>query len=307
MLADMATAENGEGANGPHIIYLTGQMRSGTTMLADLLDAQDDVRLEADHMRISGSMRHAFGGIPDPYRVLAEGAQLKFFLAFLKGLAVGPNGPARISRFSEYLTPEAAERCGGFTKADIAKMPKFGSVAKFYCTNILAQRPDGVRYIGNKETRAERVAFALARKNDVRAIIILRDPRDSTLSYLRKNEEGRFGGANDLETVISLWREGFEVWRRANGRTMLGLRYEDLVTDRAATLKRISQFLGIPIEDRDLKVHNSSFGDVSKGSISSAPVGRWREQADHEAIRKVGSDLAEEIAVAGYEQHTQAA
>ena len=297
----MPVANKGKAGSPFGRIYLTGQMRSGTTMLANLLNEQDDIFLEADHIRIAGAMRKAFGDITDPFRVLDDDARAKFFLAYANGAAVGGRGPKRLRRLRRFLTDESLARGSNFTTADIAELPPFKTVAHFYRQRAYAERRRGERWVGNKETRAERLAHMLAERDVARAIIILRDPRDSTLSYMRKNEDGRFGGGDSIRRVIELWREGFDVWRRADGKRVLALRYEDLVTDQDATLSRLSGFLETPVRPRELRVNNSSFGDVEKGVVSSNPVGRWREHADHPVVRKVNDTLARELVEAGYD------
>ncbi len=116
-----------------------------------------------------------------------------------------------------------------------------------------------------------------------RCIHIVRDPRDNYASYQQKQgswSAGKFSAHWNRSTAAGCLNEA----DYGDDRYWL-LRYEDLVTEPEKTLGQICQFLGIedhptlrkPTRVGDLWRGNSMFAAEFQG-ISSAAVGRWKEQ-----------------------------
>jgi len=126
----------------------------------------------------------------------------------------------------------------------------------------------------------------LAGLADVKAVALVRDPRDYLASYKnywrRSNESWRVRALYHPINSSLLWRSTWShlsrVARADGSNRVLLVRYEDLVFDPERNARSICAFLGIDFLPEVLEVYssNSSFGSQAEGIFSSS-VGRWRE------------------------------
>lgn len=121
---------------------------------------------------------------------------------------------------------------------------------------------------------------------DARVIHMVRDPRDRYASVSRRHGQNlsRVGAATGR------WLRSVRIGRRNLGRypdRYMFVRYEDLATAPAVTVKEICDFIGEdfdpsmlemkPIVEHRDKGGNSSFGDLPSGTISQRAVGRFKQ------------------------------
>ncbi|MBP7744779.1 MAG: sulfotransferase [Phycisphaerae bacterium] len=283
-------------------LLVTGMFRSGTTLLARMLNAHPDIALASDP-----------------------------FLPFLKYLrtvvardVLGPAAPAPLDPLGDYFADydglrllravQTANLDWPLSETDRAMLwPALQSFAKPFSPK-LAERLDEVRgttlrelyvdmlrltqdvygtgreqYVGHKEAWADEFGPALHRAlPHLKSIHVIRDPRAVCAS---KNV------ADDKYPWLFLIRQ----WRKLTGLAWLAayasaaredcllLRYEDLVADPPGASRRICAFLGLEFapamaDAQSLKdgadtpwQRNSSYGDLAtERSISSKGADRWR-------------------------------
>lgn len=111
------------------------------------------------------------------------------------------------------------------------------------------------------------------------AIYILRNPFDVVPSFARHS--GRtidemidamvdpnavFRSGDGIYEIIGRWDEHIESWVGAPGLPQIAVRYEDMITDTQAEMRKVLEFLRIPIKDGQLKraVRASSFSELRK-------------------------------------------
>jgi len=135
---------------------------------------------------------------------------------------------------------------------------------------------------------------------DAKCIHIIRDPRDNYASYVRKHPDWT------PEVFAYSWlrstRTGIKNLRTYGPKRYKIINYETLVKQPEETLRDLSMFLGIEIDDTMLtptragKIWqgNSMFGDRFNG-ISESSVGRFRENLAPEVIRRLEKLLYPEL------------
>ncbi|XP_053378997.1 sulfotransferase 4A1-like [Mercenaria mercenaria] len=98
-----------------------------------------------------------------------------------------------------------------------------------------------------------------------RIIYVCRNPKDVIISYFRwqkwvgllveRNdtlEKCLDGIVNGTEYACPWPRHLLEYWERRNDKNVLFLRYEDIVADKPAAIRRIADFLGKPLSDENV-------------------------------------------------------
>ncbi|MBU0596336.1 sulfotransferase [Candidatus Bipolaricaulota bacterium] len=140
---------------------------------------------------------------------------------------------------------------------------------------------------------------------NLKAICVLRDPRDNYCSYRKK----RTNDARSLpiEEFVAGWCRGLSAWDRfvANGGDGLLVRYCDLVESPEESMRRVCAFLSIGWDDALLQPTrngipwsgNSMTGERFDG-ISATMVGRYRSELAPSVVREIEHWLAR--IVAGY-------
>jgi protein-tyrosine sulfotransferase len=138
-------------------------------------------------------------------------------------------------------------------------------------------------------------------------IHIVRDGGDVVASYL---EAGIYQSA---EEAAWRWRRAVGLCRRfgkANARSYLEVRYEDLVTEPRHTVSRICAFLGTPFDERMLDPPGDAawLGDVPRRErhrevfkpISADKIGKGRKALSAEQKRLVSAIIARQLVEFGY-------
>ena len=263
-------------------LLITGERRTGTTLIANFLNAQKGITIYRDFLHLE-RMRQGLVGI-SLTDSLSPTQRLQLIHCF--------NGWNADLGFQVDLDPE-----------------QFSSLAEFYryVLNLIA-RP-GDRIVGHKTTMAHRtVDELLEHVPDLQVIYILRDPRDVVASALKRFADEE----NTLFDYIEGWQRSYLKMRSLitnpdfAGRIFM-LRYEDFVLGRDQVLPYLAEFLEVeklvvPEEMTDYGqswLSNSAFGDL-KQTLDPTPVGRWREE-NPRAGRVAEILLAPEMLQVGYE------
>jgi len=187
-------------------------------------------------------------------------------------------------------------RHNGFSR--FADRSRLHSVPASALERLAQDSPDGL--VGFKETFRDRVSVghALVSKDFVesnerlgacKTIAALRDPRDVWCSLLDNNE--RLGSPR-----IPLTRNFTNTWtgmaRWAQSRDLFVVRYEDLVTDHEAEIRRAVDHLGVGFDprmlDRSADLNDATAGDVP---VSGDPVALSTEPVDTASVSRFKEDL----------------
>lgn len=266
---------------------VTGTMRSGTTLLGEMLNAQSGARRHPDLAfdndrsttvllrRVAAQVRARSGiagwQVEDIDRPLtAEPGAIGAAL----GLAAAPDtAEAAALRLEAALAAEIVRNCGLAWPAPV---------------------------LGFKATHLFRELDLLAAAC-VRTVVMVRDPRDVVASNIRRLGRdypvavpmtilaalagyGSFLAANDVTNDVTNDAGDGD----AGGSAIRAVRYEDLVADPEATLRGVLGFFGLDPErydwaalDAGVLASNSSWnsgcgGDLVAGAGIAASGGRWR-------------------------------
>ena len=260
-------------------LMITGERRSGTTRLANILNAQTGITIYRDFLQIE---------------------RIKSRL--------------NIKTLNENLLPATKRRLvRSFEFDDNADLgismdisaDDFSTLLEFY-TFVLEKiaSPTDI-LVGHKTTMALGITpELLTRVPELRSIFVIRDPRDMVASALK------LGWSNAFE-LAEAWQNATEAAQsiqkdeRFCNRFMI-IRFEDLVGCPDIVLEQLASFLGIdnlraPETMTDYSGewrNNSSFGDLT-GNIDSAPVGRW-SRSNPEAGHAVELVLGPKLYKIGY-------
>lgn len=173
--------------------------------------------------------------------------------------------------------------------------------------NVRVRQPGATHYA---EKAPAWLPAALRSATPVKTIYLVRDPRDVFLSANAFNARrgslsfGRQAGDTDRDHAQNLafgWLQYFENQRDdVRRRDSLTIRFEDLITDRAGTIHRLGETLGLDLTPDDsagtehLAIHQTS-------ETVAATVGRWqREPIDGAAHRLMETLLADAMQFNGY-------
>ncbi len=141
-----------------------------------------------------------------------------------------------------------------------------------------------------------------------RATLIHRDPRDVILSardHCRRPGGDRFSDFHCVRAAIRPMRRYFKnVERWLDWPNTLVLRYTELVTDSAATLARVRDFLGLDVADpqlRDIAARRTKNPKPGAMQFNTGKVTRFAEEMSAEEIRYCNKKLRGIIERLGYE------
>lgn len=259
-------------------VFVTGEKRSGTTLLSNFLNSQNEIVC-----------------FSDTYRSLFDNANALELKSFDTPLSSKDRNVIISS-----LIPKGFKLDIDLSYLWEISNPSWLDIFKACLT---ALKSNNEIFVGVKITAVNRFLPVLL-ENGFKVIYIQRDPRD--VMYSSKNRFGAFF----LNSQITNWKESFwEIDKIKKDLHFHYLKYEDLILNKDEELTKIEEFLEVRFE-RDVKVlsirkgvkfsSNSSFGDV-KSPFDKKGVMRWKSNSDNNDIQYTASILKNEIKLAGYE------
>ncbi len=288
-------------------IFLCGQMKSGTTLLVELLDGHPELLVmpaDSHLLALADRYRHRpFSELVDeagPYwvhRFVSPKGQAPYWL-------LGEDASAWFDLL-QYLRYWLEELRGAdhafFTAAALA----------YFCSN--PQRPPTPRFWVEKTPGNElQIDRLLALFPTARFIHMVRDPRDN-LASLRKLYDLR-GWDWSAESVAWQLRESWE--RGLTARDRLGtdrymiLRYEDVLGDPEVSMAEVARFLGIAeaaslllptVNGMPAKANSMFRGGQVVGVINSARTPQWAEVLEPDELDTLTHVLYPTAAEFGYD------
>lgn len=259
-------------------LLITGEMRSGTTFLANFLNSQSKAVVYAD-MLVSLFMEAHQLGIRDIHKPLSEREKNVLLSNLIQEGKLHHLGFATIDRDRELnwwlLFQESLNVIRGGEDAQI---------------------------VGVKRTREESYLPQLINAG-AKVIYCVRDPRDVVISA--KNRFARF----DLFKSAENWQQSVQLaLQLRDSKHFFLMRYEDLILEKDKTAQQLSDFLELPVITNltELKFghnkhyrDNSSFGDVKKLFDPSATY-RWKSNPANPEMQFVERFLKSEMQDMGY-------
>lgn len=263
-------------------MFVVGAPRSGTTLVAKIMDRHPDVASlgESHFFEDIWARRVALGDLSteEELKRAAERALTLF------------------GRFEFPKTQHLVEET--FTKeslVDDAKMHGGGYAGLYYALMAgLANALIKKRFCDDTPKHLFYLNTLLDLFPEARVIACVRDPRDFLGSY--KNYWKRMTCESEVTRMRSLYNPVLTslLWRSsANSITrwrhdprVRVLRYEDLVTSPDAMIGSVCNFLGLEYSADLLQVesHNSSYEQQTSSGIYATSVGRWRSALTPEEL-----------------------
>ena len=266
-------------------VVVLGVSRSGTTLLKEMLDAHSELAIPTESYFI-----------PQLHDRHGDRPEVEPFLADL----------ARLARVREWgVTPEDV-------RARLPNEPSFAEAIQAVYASYADAR--GKSRFGDKTPAYMQQLDLLERVfPGAQYVHLIRDGRDAALSFVAMRRRPRFNWARPrgIAGFACQWKlevEGARRFgRRVGAERYVELRYEELVAEPEATLRRVCDFLGLDFEPAMLEYHRG----VDAGRLEDHPrlaqpptpgVRRWQEQmsaADAELFEATAGGLLAEL---GYER-----
>jgi hypothetical protein len=270
-------------SDGP--VILTGPDRSGTTLIYAIMGSHTQVHM----VRRTNEWRFFYRRYGD----LADRANLERCVHDL----------VRYRRIAK-LEPDADRLLRDFAAGGPATYGRLFSLLH----EQLAEREGKPRW-GEKSLHTEHHAAEVFREYpDARIVHMLRDPRDRYASVAKRygRDEHRVHAATGR--WLGSTRAGLRNQQRWPDRYRV-IRYEDLAREPEATAREVCDFFGLPFEPAMLRMGaepermagNSSFGDVTPGTISTAAIGRYQDVLSAMEVRFVEAMAGPLMPAVGYE------
>jgi hypothetical protein len=265
------------GGGAPRLLLIGGQARSGTTLLRDLCNLHPDI-----------SLTHEFGtfmGLNEPYPAYRNEivrlwrAQSILFCRIL-----------RTRRMNRRLWRWAISMRGhAFALRYLRTIRRYrpGPIDLPAIQATLAGLLPGAAVVGDKNPEYVHRLDKLAPTSDLACVVIYRDCRDVTSSYLKLarttwHDKPWIRYSDTAEKIAGRWVDAVENMERHRDRIHV-VRYEDLVQEPAAVLANLAEWLGLDPE---------GFGDQNPRYVHAKNIGKHgrglTEQEVEDVMRVAG-------------------
>jgi len=239
-------------------LMVTGQMRSGTTLAANFLNSIPKFRVYRDFLHVERVM---------------EAAGVKSIDEKL-GRLEGQNAKRKHNSMTKKLPLNE--------EVFFVDEWKYKSTLEYYMDFLNRMEEGEERVVGHKTTQAwNGLEEVLSSVSDLRAIYVVRDPRDVVVSSARKWPQRR------AKWVAESWKEGLEKTLKLKdkfGDRVYVLRFEDLVLNPDEEISHLQGFLEVPMSMPDRLIEygqvwksNSSF-EETEDLLDTSAVGRWKRR-----------------------------
>lgn len=309
----------------PAPVFVTGPARSGTTLVARMLDAHPRVALASDPL--FPLLRGAIGAIlrgaaipgidPDgpiqDYHFADE--RIRALDAVLGGSLDLELDPALLPSLRDAIAARAAHEAPALVPLAGRLVGETWAEAIRSALGLVAEAAGGTpRAVGTKEVWTIDLLPALGRAfPEARFVVVLRDPRAIVASLERLAASEPDQGAHAL-SYARHWRKHVALLERFQDDPLLAgrlavVRYEDLVADPARGAAQLARIAGVSVDEAMLAAGglraNSSHGD-GPGGIRPELAERWRSAIDPRAQAMVELTCGPELGLWGYRHHPDA-
>lgn len=265
--------------------FIAGQAKSGTTLLAALLDNHPELLVLPEETAYFPTVltKYAARGRRAQFDCLTKQSRSNVLFG-------GPSvrGKRDYADFPREKFLETFERAA-FDKIDNDLLVQ---MAESYAavSNIPLDRIK--RWVEKTPANRDHIAAILSRFSNAKILVTMRDPRAILAAQIAITER-RARKDFSIYYVIAHWRVAAKLVRRILSEEIDGLvvPYEDLATDPSTTMKKVCDYLEIAFDPeivlRPTKIGRSWSGNSAAqtdfSEISKEPVSRWeRELSDDE-------------------------
>jgi hypothetical protein len=297
-------------------VFVTGMLRSGTSLLQTLLTNHPDlfVAYQPFHQLYV-----------DAKQMFLDEQGWQRLLPLGDGMDAASDEPDRFAEWlasrsfdSDEVTNLAARATTGKggSATDLPSGPLPGGSTFLELREAMHARlaaqfgKEDAAHIGSKEVLCEEYLPALAAAG-VRCLLIVRDPRAVVASANHGRYRELVGDRYPLLMLVRLWRKSAQAWLAMAGYSgVTVLRYEDLVSRTDSVLDAIAGSLCIPAFPCDLmhsplRDHrsqpwkgNSSFGD--KATVDAVSDSTWKTMLSDAEVHFIEACTWPEMAALGY-------
>jgi hypothetical protein len=282
-------------------LFVTSLGRSGSTYLTDLLRASRDV--------------FAYDRYPSEARLFA------YWFHILRVVGSPEDATAIKEQFAD--NPMAAGPCPFFSDYPEIEslfvdnidgwLNKIGKIPFEMYSQLLASAGKHPKYVMEKSAPSSLVSYTAERLCPAfREIVMVRDFRDmiaSTVSFSRKTGGGRMELAmTDFRRESLHWfsiqvNTLLEYCRRRKGKSVLIMKYEDLINNKRDTLDAIGSFLDIEIGDAsDVDVEFRTPHATSANALQS--IGKYKEMLSVCEIKEFEAMIVSSLGYFDYPLHS---
>ncbi len=258
-------------------LLITGYTRSGTTLLANFLNAQEGILIYRDFLRtiFTASSQMGISSFLNP---LSQ-TQRNILLSQLKA----ESWAIRSDMMS-----------------NIGK--DFSNLKQLY-DRALNVMQENKRYsvVGSKVTILGKRLTDIIRDTDVDIIYIYRDPRDILLSA-----KNRFANYDIVQSMLE-FKADIESALEIKNKRLLVVKFEDLIIHPDKVIEQLSRFLGVAVKrevslakDREMDwTNNSSFHDIDQ-MFDKRACFRWMNDKNSSEVKYPEILMSDVIARLGY-------
>lgn len=290
-------------------VFVVGCPRSGTYLLSLILSSEFGLAMpvETHFIPLFAPLLPLFGSLERRANRQRLLDCIYGFLALWTPRSERDRDAATIRRYSLLATREASSAIVDATR----DYP--GMVRALFTHQARCAGADGW---GDKSAFFRHLSLdrATAMLPDARIVHVVRDGRDVSLSWL-----GIWTGPVNLAQAAATWREHVEAkcaWGARHPTRYLELRYEDLLAEPQASLRRLAEFLGRAPRHGTLAFHDSELAATLAGGAPHAKVSepldplnrdKWRTRmslADQQLFEWVAGET---LARCGYARATPVA
>jgi class 3 adenylate cyclase len=262
-------------------LLIVGLPRSGTTLIATLLGAQQNVQFLTDYFSAFSEALARTGGRWDTPLTLSE---RRIALALVRDQFLRVRHPV------------------------LVKQDEFDCLDELHRAVCDELAGDTDELVGHKLLLDVRQLEQTLESSRSHCLLMYRDPRDAALSFFHRTGSG-------VEGYVRVWRE---MVRRFAGREkharLCVLRFEDFIGDPSAALAEVGAWLGLSLSLDVPELHfqrsrahgatpwqeNSAFADVRR-RFDKQPLGRWKSELDSPVVRYTSWATARELPRFGYD------
>lgn len=204
--------------------FILGCSRSGTTLLASLLNSHTDIVVFPETWWIPTAQQ--FG-----LRRIERELDLRVFLSTIRDGIDASGGQFYLSAFDEFST-EVGGFVGGYD--DLFRLFAQRMKVRFSAQCFGEKTPAHTTYVSELNSRF----------SEFRRIVLIRDPRDIVASQFH----AWYGdySFSSLRSILKTVKTYFSYLMRELGENVLYVRYEALTEGGASELVRVCDFIGVP-------------------------------------------------------------
>jgi hypothetical protein len=291
-------------ASNPPLVFLCGHRKSGTTLLANLLDGHPQLAVYP----IDLALLYAY--FPEFVRAHSEPQERRARLAQV----LFDDLRRRVDQGCLDIDALEQNFFAGLADVDLARPDAL--IARLMTAYRAVSDGSARQYGIFKETSIEiYAAEMLGWFPDARFIHLVRDPRDN-FAALAAGVDGYYGrmGEDHNRTLASLLnrvRTGFRMGRMNRAQfgddRYLIVRFEDLATAPETAMRAVAAFLGIAFTPSLLAptmlgrpTAGNAFDGVVSFEVNARNVERWRERISPEDAQVIEFHLADDMEAFGY-------